>query len=458
MNSSVRKKKTRILKLLLAVFISAFIILFPGVCLAQKVTVDLVWKFKDPCWLEAEVVQGVYALKYDNVQLKLQPAEKILFGSSTTTQFLIINQRLIMPDKPSVQLIPTRAASAATATSGVFRIREPGKDWLSYRGSLTVTGQAPYWRLQNTLDQESYLNGVVPIEMSNAWAAKGSEALKAQAVAARTYLLKNMDEKGTITDSPNIHQAYLGKTVEGAATLAVRETAGEILVDDLSGQLLSVYYSSNNGGYSEVPEHVWKNPDKHYTSEPDPFSVGVGGFTDKWRFMIAADVLGQSFGLAPVREIQLKKYSSGRVYQVKLLDWLGKEKVLTGGEFVQKFYPYNRELSGDSFLGKLFKAGLVMPEETNTVAGGRNFDMSGLLAKPESRVPKAGPRLAYLKSSYDSLSEAPGKFGVFIFDGRGWGHGVGMSQWGAYNMAAQGYSYKQILDHYYKNSNLAKSP
>jgi len=67
-----------------------------------------------------------------------------------------------------------------------------------------------------------------------------------------------------------------------------------------------------------------------------------------------------------------------------------------------------------------------------------------------------GPALALFTNSGGDLAKRPRNFGVFVFNGRGWGHGVGMSQWGAYNMAKQGYSYEQILYYYYKNSVIAK--
>jgi len=72
--------------------------------------------------------------------------------------------------------------------------------------------------------------------------------------------------------------------------------------------------------------------------------------------------------------------------------------------------------------------------------------------------PKPGPLLSRLKSSNEGLSSEERNFGVFVFEGHGWGHGVGMSQWGAYNMAMQGYSYQEILNYYYKNTALIKKP
>ncbi|RNC29699.1 MAG: Amidase enhancer [Candidatus Dichloromethanomonas elyunquensis] len=424
-------------------FISALILVFaPKVCYAEKVTVDLVWKFPQPGWLEMEVRQGVYQLSYDNVKTNLQAGENLKIGQSGLAVFVYQNQNLSVLDKPLIRF--------TTQNNGIFRVREPGKDWISYRGNLVVTKEGLNWKLANTLDSEDYLKGVVPVEMSNAWAAKGFEALKAQAVAARTYLLKNMDANGRITDSPDIHQAYWGKTVEGEASRAVDATQGEILVDSESGQAISIYYSSHNGGFSEEAQHVWQNSDPHYVSQPDPFSDGVGGYVNHWRFWVAADVLGNSFGLSTVKDVNLKRYLSGRVYEVELIDWLGQKKTVTGGEFVRKFYPYGRELSQDSFLGRLFQVDYFLPKPLrDTLHDSPIFPIRNGYAV-------TGPDVSLFNSSNGGLTEQPREVGLFVFDGRGWGHGVGMSQWGAYNMAMKGYTYTSILSFYYKNSDLAR--
>jgi len=421
-------------------FFSILFFLLPGLCLADNITVNLVWKFQDPGWLEIEVKQGTYTLNHNQTQLIMKTGDSFKIGCSTYSRFLLVDKEIQVLEQSNLKLF--------AQDQGVFRIREPGKDWISYRGNLIVASDGMGWKLSNILDSEDYLKGVVPTEMSNSWAARGFQALKAQAVAARTYMVKNIDKTGSITDSPNIHQAYSGKSVEGEASRAVEETEGEILVDETSGQTVSVFYSSHNGGYSEETENVWENDDPHYSANPDPFSEGIGGYTDSWSFYISADVLGSGFGLAPIRELHLKNYISGRVYEVKLVDWLGKEKTVSGGEFVRKYYP-SGDLSKNSFLGRLFKVKKVLPvsSEANTIALSDRFIKN---------TPPPGPLLSRLNSSNGGLSDYERNFGGFVFKGRGWGHGVGMSQWGAYNMAMKGYSYQDILNYYYKNTSLIK--
>ncbi len=433
-------KRTAFLFALTVVFF-----LIPKPAGAENVAVDLVWKFPEPGWLEIEVRQGVYDLELNQNRLSLQSGDKIKLGQSALALFVYQADKLTVLEKPQLNL--------TAKGNGIFRVREPGQDWVSYRGDLLVSKEGPAWKLLNTLDQEDYLKGVVPIEMSNAWAAKGYEALKAQAVAARTYLLKNMDAKSRITDSPDIHQAYWGRTVEGEASKAVEATRGEILIDAGTKQPISIFYSSHNGGYSELTENVWENHDPHYASLPDPFSDNIGGNVNKWHFYIAADVLGSSFGLAPIREVKVNQYISGRVFEVKLIDWLGAEKTVSGGDLVRKFYPYGRDITKDSFLGRLFQVGYIFPKSTKEETWPANFPVSRSWTADSDQ----GPLLSRFKSSNEGLSEQPRNFGVFVFNGRGWGHGVGMSQWGAYNMAMQGYTYEDILYYYYKNTKLVKT-
>ncbi len=424
---------------ILLFIITLGLLLFPSVCLAKNIGVELIWKFPEAGWLEVEVRQGSYDFSYNGTNLVLKTGDSYKLGQSGLTKYLQIHNQLIILDEKDINMV--------TTNNGIFRIREPEKDWLSYRGNLQIAKQGIRWKLLNTLDSEDYLKGVVPIEMSNAWAATGFEALKAQAVTARTYLIKNVDSNGIITDSPNVHQAYAGRAVEGEASRAVEMTEGEILVDKETGNPISVYYSAHNGGYMEETQNVWVSHDPHYTSRPDPFSEGVGGIVDRWQFWIAADALGKAFELAPIRKIELKAHQSGRVYEVILQDWLDNSKTISGGAFVQEFYPYGRGITGNSFLGRLYEVEFILPDVNYVNKQKQSMLLLADYDPNKKKLP--GPVLAKLVSSNEGISSEPRHFGVFVFNGRGWGHGVGMSQWGAYNMAKQGYSYDDILLHYY---------
>lgn len=418
-------------------FIAA-IFISPSTCSAQNISVQMVWNYPEAEWLEIKPVKGEYVIAFNGRSENINTNDNIKIGQSGLIQYIDINNKLEILQTITIEF---------NNLNGVVQIREPGRNWAGFRGSLIVKRENIFWRVTNILDREEYLKGVVPAEMSNAWAGKGLEALKAQAVAARTYLIKHLDNNGSITDSPNIHQAYKGKSAEGQASEAVTSTAGEVLVDASTEQPINVYYSSHNGGQTEVTENVWINHDSHYESYADPYSKGIGGFADSWHFLISAESLGKTFGLAPVRSVILEKYSSGRVYNVQLTDWLGNTKIVAGSQFVSKFYPRENDISQEAFLGKLFSVEYLPAESYQR----QSISENNLNSK------KAGPRLGYIINSNEGIATQISEFGIFNFEGRGWGHGVGMSQWGAYNMARSGLTYKEILNFYYINTKIIKN-
>jgi stage II sporulation protein D len=134
-----------------------------------------------------------------------------------------------------------------------------------YRGDLTVVHQSSGLCAVNTLPVESYLRGVVPLEMSSSWPL---EALKAQAVAARTYAIRSISSGGLFDlYSDTRSQAYGGAGREAAATdAAVTGTAGVIAI--YGGQPIAAFYFSTSGGHTENIENVW-------ASAPVPYLKGV---------------------------------------------------------------------------------------------------------------------------------------------------------------------------------------
>ncbi|KUO74017.1 MAG: sporulation protein SpoIID [Desulfosporosinus sp. BRH_c37] len=424
-------------------------------CHAKEISVELVWKLGEAGWLEIEVEKGDYQLTVDTTTRKFSTGSSLQVGWGGWTPVLRINHEEFQVLKGSVLEIKG-------INSGSLSVKKPEDKAVVYRGGLHLSWQNSHWELVNRVDSEDYLKGVVPIEMSNEWSNGGLEALKAQTVAARTFLVRHTENgKKAITDSPDIDQAYAGKLVEGEASAAVEATRGEILVDDQSKLPIEALYSSHSGGYTEDAKNVWGNSDINNVSHPDPYSQGVGGAVNHWRFIVSAPVLGSTFGLGPVRNLKLDKFPSGRVKSVRLEDGFGQVKTVTGRIFVKKFYPFGQPIRKFAFLGSLF--------ESQEIATNRDlFGKSGLavfLGSPESRSSQLtgmyqkeqGPLLAKIFSSSLGSSTDTQPFGEFIFEGRGWGHGVGMSQWGAYHMAQLGYNYKEILSFYYNKTHISKT-
>ncbi|MBM3266096.1 MAG: SpoIID/LytB domain-containing protein [Candidatus Sericytochromatia bacterium] len=280
-----------------------------------------------------------------------------------------------------------------------------GKRW--YRGNLEIR-PAPGGGLVavNTLDLEEYLFGVVPEEMPPGWPL---EALKAQAVAARTYTVSRLgsrndrgyDVKPTVED-----QVYGGVSVEAtASSAAVAATAGQIL--EYGGAPIQAYYCAGAGGYTEGAEAVQgferrlpgRRPTGYSYLQPVPdfdwdsprwlWTVEIG--RDELRGRLAA----KGIDVGGIREIEITERSfTGRARWVMIRGDLGR-----------------REITGPAFR---FALGL--------------------------------------NSTLFSLATLPG--GAFQLVGRGWGHGVGMSQWGARKLAEWGYDYDDILGHYYPGAEL----
>lgn len=439
-------------KSLVLVFIISLVFLSAKPCFGQELSVELIWKFKDAGWIEIEIEEGVYQFKEfkdGTTATSLTKGSALECGWGGFTPILRLN------DNPFQIWRGTQIELRDLSSTGVFKIQTPDGKSIRYRGSLLLSWKGDHWSLINQVDREDYLKGVVPIEMSNQWAQEGLEALKAQAVAARTYVVKKSQTNAQITDSPDHDQAYLGKEVEGEASTAIEATTNEILVDNKTQLPVDALYSSHNGGYTEKAEHVWSNPDPHFSSHPDPFSIGMGGAADQWRFIVGADILGKAFQMAPIKEIQLDKYPSGRVKKVKMLDKKGKSKEISGRTFVQAFYPFGHPIHSQAFLGSLFEVQEISPKVQARSQEGVLGQWKTLLQPLQIRKGDSttyGPRLDRILSSSLGVRETPATEGVYIFWGRGWGHGVGMSQWGAYHMAQLGYSYQEILDFYYDNT------
>ena len=134
-----------------------------------------------------------------------------------------------------------------------------------YLGSMNfVTENNTYVRPINTLPLEDYLKGVVPFEMIASW---NKEALKAQAVAARTYAVRN--QSSSMDDTVN-YQAYGGYTWNSNSTAAVDQTNFQILT--YNGKTIDAFYSASNGGITESNANVWGGtPLSIYPVKEDPY-------------------------------------------------------------------------------------------------------------------------------------------------------------------------------------------
>ncbi|SFL84840.1 SpoIID/LytB domain-containing protein [Salibacterium qingdaonense] len=315
-------------------------------------------------------------------------------------------------------------------------------------------------QLFNVLDMQDYLKGVVPREMSAQWPM---EALKAQAVAARNYAKVNMDANEFLYDTTT-HQVYHGLSGESSRpNQAIRQTDG--IYAEYNGRLINAYFHASSGGHTEDSENVWANEVPYIRGVDDPYDTHSANPNTEWTEEINQEAVSEavfpdsSWVLSDLEIVS--KSEAGRVQQIRAVG-VNEES----GETKEKMLPAGSN-SADSIrwdLGSTLRSTMFdLSKDTNSVsvktADGseqsfdsavgmkiRQSDGSDEAVAYDNVAVQTGSGVEYLKASASA----------YTFTGRGWGHGLGMSQWGAYNMAQQGMSYRDILTHYYTDIDIVE--
>lgn len=284
------------------------------------------------------------------------------------------------------------------ASQLVIEPTEGGYVWIGdrwYRGRTRLLRQGTGVTAVNLVNLESYLYSVVGSEAIPTWP---QDALKAQAVAARTYALYTSSHSSNRfydLDTTTSTQVYKGLEKEFDTTHeAVDGTAGQMLT--YNGKAILAAFHSSSGGHTENVEDVW-------TSRL-PYLRGVVDYDQQ------SPVFQWTKTFTPVQ--------------------LGK---LVGG------------------VGSVRS---VIPERTTPL--GRVVSIKVVGTGGTKRV--SGTQLRKALDLRSTLFTASEQNGTFVIAGRGFGHGLGLSQWGSQYLAEQGVGYQQILDHYYQNAKLSQLP
>ena len=326
-----------------------------------------------------------------------------------------------------------------------------------FRGILEVTtDDAGDMIVVNQVETGRYLASVTGAESPSSWHA---EALAAQTIAARTYLVThlrrhaNYDLEGDTRD-----QEYGGIGTEADSTVrAVERTAG--IVATYRGAPIEALYSANAGGVTEDSENVYANALPYLRSVPSPGDElakdsGWGKTSWEWNREFTAPQLGdylRSRGInvgVPQRVELVRVTSAGRVTLARVVGTGGSRDI---GKDVTRYY--------FGLKSSLFTVQLTEGGEEEWVSWrdtARLVDMgilgSDLLGTTYERSLNEDRELTSIRVT-GYLFKLPPRF---IFFGRGFGHGVGMSQWGAQGMALNGADYEQILQHYYQGIALTR--
>lgn len=317
----------------------------------------------------------------------------------------------------------------------------------NYRGAFIITPQGSGINLVNLLHLEEYLRGVVPREAIPEWPLA---ALKAQAIAARTYSivsLKRHIRDGFDLCATDHCQVYGGIGAEHPGTdRAVAETAGQVLT--YNAKPISALYHSASGGFTEDAANVWQQPVPYLKPVPDwdqnsPYTEWTRSFDWSELEGLAARSYPGIGRLQRLLPVSLNK--DGRILKISLRGDLG-EVTLSAEQL--------RSLTGVP-SSNLQMAIIYGPAPYITLWWVHSGIYPEVLV-PDDTIP--GLTADLLNPPWDLpdpwfwLSDKePYKV---VFRGSGWGHRVGMSQWGAKGMADNGYSTAQILAHYYPGTRI----
>ncbi|WP_338449583.1 SpoIID/LytB domain-containing protein [Niallia oryzisoli] len=294
----------------------------------------------------------------------------------------------------------------------------------------------------NSIRMEEYLRGVVPSEMFSTWP---KEALKAQAVAARTYAFKH-NATGIIDDTITF-QVYGGFQSYPNSDTAIMETEGQVL--KYNGKLIDAVFSASNGGKTESNANAWGGTQVPY------FNVKIDDFDPKtqWSFELKKrqiDLTGKS--LSDYRQWWSTVNEKDKVITDQIKTWL-KNNGYMGKELKIVSIP-ELSFSAPSSGGRVTKGSITIEflvKDLVDSSGGlilQRFEvMNGSASKIRAMV---GNRtmLSYLVEKTENTTD------IIKVQGRGDGHGVGLSQWGAKKRADAGQTVGQILGFYYPGTEL----
>lgn len=340
--------------------------------------------------------EKIYVSTDNYIKINLQEPEKIRLLYSNKNFNIVVEQldENFLFDEKYI----CRRIEIISLNNSIIKINSR-----SYRGKIIICKNGEKYQIINELDIEDYIKGVLKKEISPAW---HKEILKAQAIAARTFAYQHIvnNPKGLYhLGSDWQAQEYGGADAEdNRCCIAVDETKGIIMTKN--GKPITAYYHSDSGGHTESAYNVW-GVDLDYTpAKRDKY--GSQSPNRYWKTEIKEEKLRsilnkQGYDLDSIKSIKATdRTESGRYKTIKIKDSKGTIEIDSN-----KF----RLIMGSQYS---IKSTLILNIEKND--------------------------------------------DIFYFEGRGFGHGVGLAQWSAKEMAEKGKNYEEILKYYYDNIKFEK--
>jgi stage II sporulation protein D len=355
-----------------------------------------------------EMTRNIYALSVGDVLTDLTPEGEIVVigaGGQKASLDSGMNKYQVLTREGQSRLQGNAEQNLLVLTSGGVSRK--------YRGSLEFRANRDAMTVINQLPLEQYLYGVIPGEMPSGWP---EEAIKAQAVSARSYAMAQTTAGsyagyGFDVQSNQQSQVYQGMDAENPRVSALVDgTRGQVLT--CRGTVITAIFHSSSGGCTEDSEDVWQNPLEYIKAKPDPADMNDAHYN--WKKSMDHNQL--------VEQLNQKGYGISQVCDIEEL-----ERTSTGAR-VKKMAVDARDADGRPVTIEICNADAVRSAlglDSSLFVMEKEIDQQGFISNVE-------------------------------FKGSGWGHGLGMSQYGALGMAKEGYNYQEILKYYYNDVKIEK--
>ncbi|MGB5823559.1 MAG: SpoIID/LytB domain-containing protein, partial [Proteocatella sp.] len=312
---------------------------------------------------------------------------------------------------------------------------------IKYRGKINLYVKASKLHAINELGMQDYLYGVIPKEMVSSWEI---EALKAQAVVAKSYTITNYNKHRS--DGFNVcattHcQMYGGYGAEQAKTNeSVDETENFVMMYD--GKPAEGYFHASSGGRTESIGNMWNYGLDYMVGVEDEYSLGSP--YDSWEVRLSAEEIRAS--------LLKKNIDIGSIVGVKILKLSENSRVMQLGVLGTKgMHTLEKDAIRSALGSSQFKSTYFTLKDS-----GSSVNSGSVIGGSKAVISNSN-----LNNKFDKLNrfvdarvmDSSQKFisgGTFVFSGKGNGHGIGLSQYGANGMAKKGYGFEDIIKHYFK--------
>ena len=360
-------------------------------------------------------------------------------GSSLTVNTLLGAE--VASAEKNVKVSVSPASETGICTINGKNYRGSFEFYLNSDGKIVVI---------NVIEIDTYLKGVLPSEIYPSW---NMEALKAAAVVSRTFALRNATSSshsslGFDICSTTHCQVYSGTNKENDRTnQAIEETKG--LVVKYNGLLAMTPYHSSTGGFTESASSTWGGSPETYpylTNVFNPYENYRNVSNGKWHTVIRSESLPSYISLSYKNKLAGTNYTfdydklgNGYIGQMTVYDEYGNSLFLKTSANVRTFF------------GSLVKSANFGIANAYIPSNNSSSTVSIISSSGVQNIQ------TYNGYSYITSSGTYNAYGieqVYVFDGKGFGHGVGMSQYGSKGLADAGFTYEEIIYLYFPGTNI----